>query len=164
MPARTGDKSTKAKAHIVWLAKRLSTKELSEQFQISLKTAQEWITQWETLELNIIREKQYYSIEVTNDNIEKHASNVDFLASEIDSQRSKLETLPKGSAERLKLSDSIVRLMKAYNDNTGLGAVMARFKAEQIEIGKQSVLSAKIPPSKREDQPRTISGPVVPLD
>ena len=158
------DKSSQAHAHADWLVNKLTTAQLIEKYPCNKDTASKWINKWEKEEITRIYNKSHFSITVTDDTLEKHASNVRFLASELDLAASEVQSCAKGSKERKDALTAFLRLEKRWSELTGIEAKIASNKAGEVEAAKFSVQQSKIPPSKREEQPRRISGPVVPLD
>ena len=158
------DNSVRNKAHADWLANDLTVPELVEKYGATRQTIQLWLKDWHSQQIQTITNKIHFSISVTDDALEKHASNVRFLASELDLAASEVQSCAKGSKERKDALTAFLRLEKRWSELTGIEAKIASNKAGEVEAAKFSVQQSKLPPSKRDDEPRKISGPVVPLD
>ena len=161
MPA---DNSVKAQAHADWLANGLTTKEIISKYTVHLDTALAWIKQWHAQQISEISQKIHFNITVTDDNLKKHNAHVDFLASECVVLASEVESATKGSKERKDALTAFLKTEKRWSELVGIEAKVASNKAWEIENAKHNVQQSKIPPSKRDEQPRRISGPVVPVD
>ena len=159
------DMSSKAQAHADWLINGLSTKEVITKYDVLPKTAQGWIKQWHQEQIRTISDKLHFSIKVTEDAMQKHASNVQFLASELDSAASAVQSCAKGSKERREALSSYLKLEKRWSELTGIEAKIASNRAGEVEAAKNSVQTDKTPTNKLQaSAPKRVSGPVVPID